>query len=170
MKKWKQFFLEVFVSWQGRMPRREFWAFQVLAIIPFVVWSVLTEGITEGVAWYMSKIIAVFLLWPLLAVHVKRCHDRNRGWSFIFVPYLPFFGTLWYLVEIGFLPGTSINNRFGLNPLAEGGNDEPAATSLPAISSFCDALLVLLPLYILLFLVGALVNLAPYESYKRGLP
>jgi len=58
---WKHFFLEVFVSFQGRMPRREFWALHTLASIPFGVWWALTQGITGSVAWHMSNIIAVFL-------------------------------------------------------------------------------------------------------------
>lgn len=82
-------------------------------------------------------------LWIYLATAIKRLHDRDRsGWwivLFFVVPglynqfsdllpdsywMLPFSLAasslwLWGLVEMFILPGTSNDNRFGLDPLAE---------------------------------------------------
>lgn len=83
------------------------------------------------------------LMWIVLAVSVKRLHDRDRsGWwimPFFVLPcfsdYLPnrltdsifmaplnlafFVFGIWGFIELGFLRGTSSTNRFGPDPLAE---------------------------------------------------
>jgi uncharacterized membrane protein YhaH (DUF805 family) len=83
------------------------------------------------------------LMWIVLAVSVKRLHDRDRsGWwimPFFVLPcssdHLPdwltdstfmallslvfFILGIWGFIELGFLRGTSSSNRFGPDPLAE---------------------------------------------------
>ena len=83
------------------------------------------------------------LMWIVLAVSVKRLHDRDRsGWwimPFFVLPcfsdYLPdwltdsifmaplslafFILGIWGFIELGFLRGTGRINRFGPDPLAE---------------------------------------------------
>ena len=92
-------------------------------------------------------------LWIYLATAMKRLHDRNRsGWwivAFFFAPglysqfsdllpasnwLLPFTLTasilwLWGLVEMFIAPGTSGQNRFGPDPLAEIEGRPPSAAS-----------------------------------------
>jgi uncharacterized membrane protein YhaH (DUF805 family) len=84
----------------------------------------------------------LFLLWPLSAILVKRCHDRNRPGGFLGWLLLPPFAAgalgvllvmvgvpfgfwalalapipmLWVLVELLFVPGTAGPNRFGADP------------------------------------------------------
>jgi len=81
------------------------------------------------------------LMWIILAVSVKRLHDRDRsGWwimPFFVLPcfsdYLPlsdsifmaplnlafFIAGIWGFIELGFLRGTASSNRFGPDPLGE---------------------------------------------------
>jgi uncharacterized membrane protein YhaH (DUF805 family) len=94
-------------------------------------------------------------LWIYLATTIKRLHDRDRsGWwlvPFFFLPglynqfsdllpdstwMLPFWLVasilwLWGLVEMFMMPGTSGDNRFGSDPLAE---IEDSSTVRPAKS------------------------------------
>ena len=83
------------------------------------------------------------LMWIVLAVSVKRLHDRDRsGWWIMPVVVLPccsdqrpawltdsivmallnlvfFILGVWGFIELGFLRGTSSTNQFGPDPLAE---------------------------------------------------
>ena len=82
-------------------------------------------------------------VWMHSAVTVKRLHDRNRaGWWYALQGFAPpamfllaiylttvgvpeaasilfvlsFFGILWFVIELGFIPGTRGANRFGPDP------------------------------------------------------
>jgi uncharacterized membrane protein YhaH (DUF805 family) len=96
--------------------------------------------------------IAVFSLWFLAATTIKRLHDRNRSgwWIVVFLIAPPLLRsitdkldessvaaivvtlaasvlTLWGIVELLFIKGTSGPNRFGPDPLAPAIPDPPAA-------------------------------------------
>ena len=61
--------------------------------------------------------IALAILYPSLAVAAKRFHDRDKSGWWILILFIPIIGFIWYLVELGFLPGTPGPNRFGPDPL-----------------------------------------------------
>ena len=77
------------LNFEERIPRRGFWSGLILlAILAFVLMLVL--GTLAGPYWEphaISSIGMLFLLYPSLAVGVKRLHDRNKSafpWAFIF--------------------------------------------------------------------------------------
>lgn len=134
----------IFLSFQGRLNRKPYWlgtiALLSLAIIG-VFGVMFLAGGGGGVA--AIGIIYLILLWPTLAIGVKRLHDRDKSpwWLVVFyvVPTLLnvlgetgdgegagaiIFGlaslgiSIWALVELGFLRGTVGANRFGPDPLA----------------------------------------------------
>jgi uncharacterized membrane protein YhaH (DUF805 family) len=53
------------------------------------------------------------LIWVLIAVQVKRWHDRNKSAWWLLINFVPIIGWLWVLIECGFLRGTEGPNRFG---------------------------------------------------------
>jgi uncharacterized membrane protein YhaH (DUF805 family) len=55
---------------------------------------------------------------PGFAGLAKRCHDRDRSGWFQLISLIPLIGSIWLLVEVGFLRGTPGPNRFGPDPLA----------------------------------------------------
>ena len=63
-------------------------------------------------------VIYVLALWIGLAIAVKRWHDRNKSAWWILIAFVPVVGALWYLIECGFLKGTTGPNKFGSDPLA----------------------------------------------------
>jgi len=73
------------------------------------------------IAWILAQGAAVVLWVALfiagLAGAVKRLHDRDRSGWFYLIFFVPVIGTLWLLVELGFLRGTQGENRFGPDPL-----------------------------------------------------
>jgi uncharacterized membrane protein YhaH (DUF805 family) len=64
-------------------------------------------------------IVHLLLVWPALAVSVKRWHDRDKSGAWVLLNLLPVIGWIWALIDNGFLRGTSGPNRFGDDPLAD---------------------------------------------------
>jgi len=56
-------------------------------------------------------------LWIGLAIAAKRWHDRNKSAWWILIVFVPVVGGLWYLIECGFLKGTTGSNKYGADPL-----------------------------------------------------
>ncbi len=97
-------------------------AIGVLLLLPFPALVEFRHGTVElkepGIA-----VLGILLLttWIGIAVSVQRLHDRDRS-GFWLVPMLlvPFIGSLWMIVELGFMPGTPGPNRFGPPPGRDG--------------------------------------------------
>jgi uncharacterized membrane protein YhaH (DUF805 family) len=67
----------------------------------------------------MELLIAVLMLaalalmaWTTLAMQVKRRHDRDKSWPWLFVGFIPIIGPIWVLIETCWLDGTTGYNRF----------------------------------------------------------
>ena len=85
-----------------------------MALVLIALWGLFEAG---DVGFWSSYAIAVlFVIWPAMALGVKRCHDRDRSGWFMLVSLIPIV-SIWYLVEIGFLKGTDGPNRYGEDPL-----------------------------------------------------
>jgi uncharacterized membrane protein YhaH (DUF805 family) len=153
----------LFFSLRGRINRARFWIGQLVTVfwllaLSFGYWLVASYFARAGRniapeaafqeelgSWLLvgAITVAVGLLWlvPLVAVTVKRLHDRDKsGWwclAFSFLPGMlgglsksvdPPFSigfalagaavAIWAFVEIGCLRGTRGTNRFGADPLA----------------------------------------------------
>jgi uncharacterized membrane protein YhaH (DUF805 family) len=81
-------------------------------------------GIAIGISAYLvadsldavevvGNVIAFGLLWPSIAVQVKRWHDIDMSGWWVLVNFLPFIGPLWAIVMNGFFASTPNENRFG---------------------------------------------------------
>ena len=103
-------------SLRGRISRKRFWLWGVGAMIAFafVLQGLLAVArVRLGTA---EQIANVLLLWPALAVSVKRWHDRDRSGWWVLVALLPVVGWLWLLLANGLLPGSRGVNRYGPPP------------------------------------------------------
>lgn len=108
---------KLFTSFHGRIPRAQWWLGSVLIFLSQVLLITLVQmagGKVELVEGYISLLTLI----PHLAIHIKRCHDRDRSGWFMLLMLIPLVN-LWYIVEVGFLPGTKGDNRFGPDPLAD---------------------------------------------------
>jgi uncharacterized membrane protein YhaH (DUF805 family) len=110
----------VFLNFQGRLNRQPFW------IATLVLWPVsmgatfvtsILFGSQSAVTTFVQAVVALVLLIPSLAVAVKRYHDRDKSGWWILIVFIPIIGLIWYIVELGFLPGTPGPNRYGPDPL-----------------------------------------------------
>ena len=89
-------------------------ALYILAIVMDVVAGTYDEATGFGP---ISGILAIIAIYPSIAVSVKRCHDRDRSGWFLLLGLIPLVN-IWVLVELGFLKGTTGENKYGSDPLA----------------------------------------------------
>ena len=65
----------------------------------------------------VSLLVYFLSLWIMLAVVLKRAHDREKGGGWVvFFLWCPIVGWAWGLVELGFLKGDVGANFYGPSP------------------------------------------------------
>jgi uncharacterized membrane protein YhaH (DUF805 family) len=129
-------FMHMFLSFSGRLRRMHFWiGLIILWVVEFIIMVALigpamaaaaSGGGGPGPLAMVGYLLLLALLWPALALQVKRWHDRDKSWVWIFINFIPLVGAVWTLVECGFLDGTPGPNRFGPSPK---GITAPATTA-----------------------------------------
>jgi uncharacterized membrane protein YhaH (DUF805 family) len=111
--------LRMFFSLRGRVSRRDFWLYGVLALIGLAVLGQALLGIARVSPRSADLSVNLLLVWPALAVSVKRWHDRDKPGWWVLLNLLPVIGWIWALIDNGFMRGTRGPNRFGDDPLAD---------------------------------------------------
>jgi uncharacterized membrane protein YhaH (DUF805 family) len=107
----------IYTSYQGRISRKVFWIYGVLLMM---VAAMVVFGIV-GAVYAASKPLGAILgipayiafIWVSFAIQVKRWHDRDKSGWWVLIGFIPVIGSIWALVETGFLRGTVGPNRFG---------------------------------------------------------
>jgi uncharacterized membrane protein YhaH (DUF805 family) len=145
----------IYTSFTGRISRQEFWiATLILAVVALAILfaSLWITGESDYLAIRLNGfVITLVFLYPLLAVWVKRLHDRGRPGYMVVVFLIPwllhqvtnlvgitgdptslssldvlFFGVnfviwIWFLIDLGFLRGTRGDNPHGTGRLIDEG-------------------------------------------------
>jgi nitrate/nitrite transporter NarK len=112
-------------SFAGRIPRTGFWGTTLLItflglFVYFISRLVITpEALKHLPAQIFFAVVGVAVVWALLAVQVKRCHDLDKSGWFVLINLIPGIGTLAALVLLGFPQGTNGPNKSG-NPGSPG--------------------------------------------------
>jgi uncharacterized membrane protein YhaH (DUF805 family) len=133
-------------SFEGRMRRRDFWLCLIgIGVVQWLLQSFILSLFFPPVIWVGGDAYAfwqwswwahvgpavslanLLMLWPRLAVGVKRCHDRDKTGLWLLLICIPVLGWLWLLVDLGFLDGTPGPNRYGPSPKGIGSGASPAA-------------------------------------------
>jgi uncharacterized membrane protein YhaH (DUF805 family) len=118
--------MQLLFSFNGRIRRLNYWlgaigagiAYGVLAALCLMLGMILNraEGGPGMIGWLLYTVVLLFAVWTGLALQIKRWHDRDKSWVWIFISFIPLVGAIWVLVECGFLDGTQGPNRFGPSP------------------------------------------------------
>lgn len=95
-------------SFDGRVGRSMYWRF---AVVPAVLFLTLTFlfNLAMRMGSFGFTVVGLLICWIVLAVSVKRCHDRGRSGWFVLVGLIPLLGTLWLLYDLGLQPGINEN-------------------------------------------------------------
>ena len=80
---------QVLFSFRGRVPRKVFWLYGVLGPLLISVMLEMLLGIV-GVSERKAELaISLLLVWPCLAVAVKRWHDRDKSSWWVLIHLVP---------------------------------------------------------------------------------
>jgi uncharacterized membrane protein YhaH (DUF805 family) len=130
-------FMHIFLSFNGRLRRLHFWiGLIILWVVEVVIGAVLIGPAVAAAAQggggmsplgMIGYLLLLALMWPALAIQVKRWHDRDKSWVWVFIVFIPIVGAFWVLIECGFLDGTPGPNKFGPSPKGVSG-PAPIAT------------------------------------------
>jgi uncharacterized membrane protein YhaH (DUF805 family) len=110
-------------SFEGRIPRRTYWAgigiwVGVIRSVSILI-GLLTPVVGEDNAGYLGipfLLILIPYFWSLLAMQIKRWHDRGKSGVMVLVNLIPFVGGIWAFVECGCLRGSVGPNQYGQDP------------------------------------------------------
>jgi uncharacterized membrane protein YhaH (DUF805 family) len=104
-----------FLSFAGRSSRSEWWAINVLFLVPLGILGkiLLKDPNIGGLALAIMLCASIALLWVSIAASVRRLHDRNKNGSWYLFSLVPIVGPIWLFVQCGFLRGTPESNDFG---------------------------------------------------------
>lgn len=116
------------LSFDGRINRGRFWTgilvllavYVVLIVINLIFRGIFGDSVITMLIGIISIVIYLAMIWPSIALGVKRFHDRNKSGWWVLISLVPIIGGIWYLVECGFLEGTKGPNQFGPDPLQVG--------------------------------------------------
>lgn len=103
----------------GRISRSQYWLKWVLPVIVIVmvlILSIVAASDDPLIIATVMPIIDLILLWPSIAILIKRSHDRDRSGWFILLFLVPLLN-LWPAIELLFLRGTIGANRYGADPV-----------------------------------------------------
>ncbi len=98
---------KILFSFDGRINRKTYWAFYIPV---FILCTLTGIGYKDWNA--LRFLVVLILLWPGIAIQIKRWHDRNKSGYWVFINFIPVIGAIWVTIELGFLPGTKGKNRF----------------------------------------------------------
>jgi len=104
---------DLFLSFQGRIPRKAFWIYTLMLYIPIIVIIGIAGAINDTLMMVVAVPLYIAMVWGGLALQVKRWHDRNKSGWWVLIALVPFIGSIWAFVEAGCLRGTVGGNNFG---------------------------------------------------------
>jgi uncharacterized membrane protein YhaH (DUF805 family) len=129
--------LKLLFSFNGRLRRLHWWLLRLgVVAVGFAILlgaiSAIRAGFPDVIVYdsmdlsrnpIAQTIWAVIFLgtlglgfWSLLAIGVKRWHDRNKSGFWVLLALVPLIGPIWTIVECGFIDGTQGENKYGPSP------------------------------------------------------
>ena len=107
---------QLLLQLDGRIARRTWWLWGVAMPLGMALYLTVLLRVA-GLSPRITEVaVNLMLLWPVVAVSVKRWHDRGKSGWWLLVTLIPLVGWLWTLVENGLLRGDAGQNRFGNAP------------------------------------------------------
>jgi uncharacterized membrane protein YhaH (DUF805 family) len=103
-------------SFEGRIGRRSWWLWSAAILIGMALYLTAVLRIAGVAKDTADLLVNLLLLWPALAISVKRWHDRDKPGWWALIAFVPVIGWIWMLIENGLLSGTAGANRFGYQP------------------------------------------------------
>jgi uncharacterized membrane protein YhaH (DUF805 family) len=115
------YFLWLLFSFDGRLDRRTYRYVRIVANLGYLLaaWGLDVQILAAfgnealQLTWALLGFgLSALMIYTTLAMQVKRRHDRDKAWGWVFLGFIPFAGPIWVLVECCWLEGTPGYNRF----------------------------------------------------------
>ena len=117
--------MHLFFQFDGRINRAKLWlGIVILVVVEAIVSAIFARGDSGLLG--IGSLISLALLWPWLAVSIKRWHDRDKSGWWVLIGLIPIIGWIWAFIELGILEGTRGPNQYGPDPLGRGVADDLA--------------------------------------------
>ncbi len=110
---WKNSF-----NYSGRARRKEYWMFSLINFLIYVVLMVVAGVISSPDSMLGAGLIAIYglaVIFPSIAVGVRRLHDTSRSGWWMLITFVPFIGGIWFLVLM-VLDSKPETNQWGPSP------------------------------------------------------
>ena len=119
------YFLDIlktkYADFNGRARRKEYWMFALVYLIIVmalgIAFSIIDSIIGRPVFTMLLPLVSLAVFIPSLALSVRRLHDVDKPWFWIFIAFIPLVGGIWLLVLMC-TEGTRGDNQFGPDPKA----------------------------------------------------
>ncbi|HTD90619.1 MAG TPA: DUF805 domain-containing protein [Burkholderiales bacterium] len=98
----------------GRIARATYWIACIALGIAFVAAFIALESVAGRKS---TLVLYPLLLWAMLMLATKRCHDRAKSPLWLLLVLIPVLGPLWWLIALGLRRGTLGENQYGNDPL-----------------------------------------------------
>ncbi|MEO8535759.1 MAG: DUF805 domain-containing protein [Flavobacterium sp.] len=106
---YKKVVFENYANSKGRARRKEYWLFVLCSTIISIVLSI-PAFISPNLA-FIGNIYSLAVLAPSISVSIRRMHDTNKKWWFIFIPF--------YNIVLLATEGDKGTNEYGADPKNE---------------------------------------------------
>lgn len=109
----------LFLSYEGRIGRRDFWTAVVVMLAVAVAMSIISSMLAMIFAplAYVISIASLVTIYPACAAYAKRWHDRGKSGWWTLVALVPLAGPLYMIWELGFQPSIEETNNWGDKPV-----------------------------------------------------
>lgn len=112
-----------YATFQGRACRSEYWFFYLFYTLAYVIASIVDAVLGFPI---LTLVFLLATVVPILAVGVRRLHDTDRSGWWLLIPLVPLIGGIVLLIWTC-SRGTTGDNRFGSDPLADDAVLAPAS-------------------------------------------
>jgi len=105
-------------SFKGRTNRLHWWFIQLFVLSPVILYYCFYIDGQTVEAWQLFLVYILFIILAIVnfSVCARRYHDINKSSFRQLLRLVPVIGSLWVMIECGFLRGSPAPNRYG-NPV-----------------------------------------------------
>jgi uncharacterized membrane protein YhaH (DUF805 family) len=124
--------VDLLFGFSGRIGRGQWWLAQLAILVVIIVFVGIIAAVAQpsasdglgnagmGVVLLIGAAV-VLMVWINIACTVKRFHDRDKSGYWFLIVFVPYIGSIWQIVECGFLAGSAGINNYG-PPSGSGGS------------------------------------------------
>jgi uncharacterized membrane protein YhaH (DUF805 family) len=106
-----------YATFSGRASRSEFWFFYLFLVIASFIAASIDALVLNNQNSYLTLILFLATLIPLIAVTTRRLHDTDRSGWWQLLSFIPLVGAIILIIWLC-TASTPGSNRFGRNPLS----------------------------------------------------